>query len=217
MTSKLIGIPEANVSYDRRTGRYRSGDGRFVNRSEILKLVDSEAARLKVRLKAHARNLTNGNIDLPLFQQRMATDIKLSSLRSTILGAGGKSQATSAQYGSTGRLLRDQYQFLDGFSRDIANGKLTKSQIIARASLYGASTRSAFHQSEKIARGREGFKLAKRVLDASSQHCASCLRHSTGDRFVPIKQITSPGVDCECRSRCNCFVVYRKRPQNKGI
>lgn len=199
-----------NVTYDRRTGQYRSADGRFLKRADVLRLVDKEALQLEVRMKGHARLLVQGKIDIPEFQKRAAEDLKLSAIRSTILGSGGRSQVTSQAYGSTGRLLREQYQFLGGFARDLADGKLSKAQAIQRASLYGASTRSAFHQAEKIARGREGFKLAKRILDAGAQHCNECLQFATGDRFVPIENIVPVGTRCSCRSRCRCSIIWKK-------
>lgn len=211
MTAFIVGTGTQKVSYDRNQARYRDDNtGKYVSRDRILRLVDEEAARLSTRMQAHARNLTAGNIDLPTFQRRSAEDLKLSHVRMAILGAGGRSQTTAAQYGATGRLLRDQYNYLDGFSRDLAAGKLTKEQVISRAGLYGASTRSAFHQSEKIARGREGFKLAKRVLDPGSQHCQECLDFATGDRFVPIEEIIPVGTRCSCLSRCRCSIIWKK-------
>ena len=210
MTAFLVGSGTQRVTYDRAQAKYRDGNtGRFVSRSRILRLVDEEAARLSTRMQAHARLLTSDKIDLPEWQRRSAEDLKLSAIRSTILGSGGKSLTTSKAYGGTGRLLRDQYSYLDGFSRDLAAGKLTKEQAIARAGLYGASTRSAFHQSEKIARGREGFKLAKRVLDKSSMHCQDCLNYATPN-FVPIEQIVPIASACRCRARCRCSIIWKK-------
>lgn len=212
MTAFLVGTPQSTVAYDRRSGRYRDGaTGKFVSRSTLLRLVDDEAARLSARMQGHARLLTQNRIDLPTFQRRASEDLKLSHIRNGILASGGRSLTTFAQYGSIGRLLRDQYSYLDGFSRDIAAGKLTKSQIIQRASLYGASTRAAFHQSEKIAKGREGFIEAKRSLDPQSHHCDSCLAYDTQGKWLPLTQVTMPTVNCQCNSRCRCAVLFRKR------
>lgn len=215
MTAKLVGERSLTVSYDRASGRYRGSDGKFISRDRILRLVDEEAARLSARMQGHARLLTAGKIDLPTFQRRSAEDLKLSLVRSGILGSGGRSLTTSAQYGSIGRLLRDQYQYLDGFARDLAAGKLTPKQAIARAGMYGASTRAAFHQSEKIAKGREGFIEAMRRLDPQARHCNSCLLYDTKGQWLPLEQVIMPTVNCECMNRCRCGVLFRKRPQNK--
>ncbi len=210
MTAFLVGTAPQTVIYDRTSGRYRGSDGKFVSRATVLRLVDQESNRLATRMKAHARLLTSGKIDLPEWQRRSAEDLKLSHLRSGILGSGGKALATNQTYGTVGRGLRSQYEYLDGFSRDIANGKLTKSQIVQRASLYGASTRSAFHQSEKIARGREGFKLAMRQLDSAAIHCLDCLKHSTNGKYVPINEIVPIASRCRCFSRCRCSIIFKK-------
>lgn len=211
MTSVLIGNKTSNISYDRRTGQYRGSDGRFLKRSDVLKMVDQEAARLETRLKGHARNLTSNSIDLPEWQRRMAEDIKLSAIRAGIFASGGKSQTPQSVYGVIGRELRSQYGFLANFAQDLAAGKLTKEQAIARAALYGGASRTAFHQAEKVARKREGFLEAKRSLDSAAQHCASCLGYSTNGEWLPVEQVTMPTVNCQCMSRCRCQVVFRRR------
>lgn len=210
MTAQLIGNRSPLPQYERATGQYRASNGRFVPRSTILKLVDEESDRLSTRMKAHARLLTDRKIDLGEFQRRAADDIKMSSIRMGVFASGGRSQTPQAVYGAVGRELRSQYGFLANFAQDLAAGKLTKEQAVARAGLYGGASRTAFHQAEKVARKREGFRLAKRVLDINKNHCPSCLRHSTNGIFIPIEQIISPGVDCECRSRCRCFLVWKK-------
>ncbi|MGL5795664.1 MAG: hypothetical protein ACRC06_14945 [Waterburya sp.] len=211
MTAFLVGSTAQTITYNRSSGRYRDGQtGKFVSRATVLRLVDKEALQLEVRMKGHARLLVQGKIDIPEFQKRAAEDLKLSAIRSTILGSGGRSQVTNQAYGSTGRLLREQYNYLDGFARDLADGKLSKAQAIARAGLYGASTRSSFHQAEKIARGREGFIEAKRSLDPQSRHCGSCLQYSTQGQWKPLNEVTMPTVNCQCMSRCRCVVSFRK-------
>lgn len=211
MTSFLVGTAPQTVTYDRVSGRYRGSDGKFVSRATVLRLVDQESDRLATRMKAHARLLTDGRIDIPEFQKRAAEDLKLSAIRSTILGSGGRSLTSSAAYGSTGRLLREQYQFLSGFARDLADGKLSKAQAIARAASYGPSTKTAFHAAEKIAKRRENFIEAIRDLDAAAKHCSSCLRYSTNGLWIPIEQVVMPGVNCECFHYCRCRVRFRKR------
>lgn len=211
MTS-FSGLQQNKILYDPRLGRFKDlSTGKMVSRANILKLVDEEAARLATRMQGHARLLAQSKIDLPEWQRRSAEDLKLSSIRSTLLGSGGKTRTTSAQYGATGRLLREQYQFLDGFARDLADGKLSKAQAIARAASYGPSTKTAFHAAEKIAKRRENFIEAIRDLDPAAKHCSSCLRYSTNGLWIPIEQVIMPGVNCECFHYCRCRVRFRKR------
>ena len=162
-------------------------------------------------MKAHARLLTDGKIDLGEFQRRAADDIKMSSIRMGVFASGGRSQTPQAVYGAVGRELRSQYGFLANFAKDLAAGKLTKEQAIARAGSYGGSSRVAFHQAEKVARTREKGWEAKRDLDPQSRHCGSCLLHSTNGEWIPAEDIVMPGVRCECFHFCRCRVSFRRR------
>lgn len=209
MTAFLVGELQSAPTYDRRVGQYRGDGGKFVPRAQILKLVDEESARLETRLKAHARLLTQNKIDLPVFQQRMAEDLKLSHLRMSIFAAGGRTNMTKQHYGAVGRQLRTQYEYLDGFVTDLQNGKLTRERALARSGMYGASTRLAFHESEKITRSNEAFKKGMRVLDPAARHCPECLSYATLD-FVPISEIVPIGSRCSCSSRCRCQIIWRK-------
>ncbi len=214
MTAFLVGASQQTIVYDRRSGRYREAStGKYVSRAAILRLVDEEAARLSTRMKAHTRLLTTNRIDLPEWQRRSAEELKLSHIRSTILGSGGRSLTSSEAYGSTGRELRRQYEYLQGFAQDLAAGKLTRTQALSRAASYGGSTRTAFHKAEKIARGREGFKEAMRDLDPAAKHCGPCIRYSTNGLWVPLEDVVMTGVRCDCFHFCRCRVKFRKRPQ----
>jgi hypothetical protein len=198
------------MQFNPKSGRYHDESGSFVARSEILRLLDSEAARLEIRLQGHARLLANGKLNVAEFQERMAVDLKLSHLRSGMLAAGGKEQMDARRYGAVGAELKRQYKYLAGFGTAIANGELSEKQIINRAKMYGISTRVAFFKVEKVSRKDVGVTEAKRDLDSSAKHCPSCLRHSTYGKFVSVDEITPPGTDCECQARCRCRVVYRK-------
>lgn len=210
MTGDLVG-QQRSIAYVSSTGQYRDlGSGQFVRRSDVLKLVDQETQRTKIRLQANTRLLISGKIDLPEWETRMAQSLKDSSLRIAALGSGGKDGMSQRHYGTIGRQLRDQYEHLDGFARALAGGKLTPNQALYRAGLYADSVKVAFHKAEKLTKESESFQSAKRSLDPQAKHCASCLSYSTGGEWQPIDQVTPPGVDCECGQFCRCTIVYSK-------
>jgi hypothetical protein len=200
------------IRYERSLGQFRGQNGRIVGRAKVLSLVDEEAARLSVRAQALARLLTAGKIAISDFQERLAVALKLSHLRMTTLAAGGREGLTQRHYGRVGYELRTQYEFLHGFGQDLEAGKYDKAEdIVRRAGMYGASSRTAFFESEKLTKEMEYFNEAKRDLDPQSKHCPSCLRYSTNGLWRPITQVIAPGVQCECRSKCKCRILYRKR------
>jgi hypothetical protein len=196
--------------FDKSSHRYRDLEtGRYVRQVDVARFVDEEVNRTEVRLKAHARLLAQGKIDIPEFQTRMALTLKESHLRVGAIGAGGTRQFTPSHYGKIGAQLKKQYKFLHGFGQDLAEGKLTPEQALRRAGSYAKSAKTSFFEAEFTSRGKYGF-YAKRLLDAQSRHCESCISHQRLS-WTPVKDVVAPGVDCECGGRCRCRLVYQKR------
>lgn len=197
------------LQFDPKSHRYRNIEtGRFVKVAEVIKLVDEEVNRAEVRLKGHARLLAQNKIDIAEFQTRMAQTLKESHLRLAAVGAGGKEQFTPTHYGKVGAQLKKQYQFLNKFGQDLAEGKLTKEQAIRRAGMYGKSAKTSFFEAEFTSRGKQGFYV-KRFLDPQARHCEACISFQRL-QWTLIQNVTPPGVDCQCGGRCRCRLVFRK-------
>lgn len=196
--------------FDPSSHRYRNIEtGRYVRLVDVLRFVDEEVTRTEVRLKGHARLLAQGKINIAEFQTRMADSLKESHLRVAAIGAGGTRQLTPTHYGKIGAQLKKQYKFLHGFGQDLADGKLTPEQAIRRAGSYAKSAKTSFFESEFTSRGKYGF-YAKRLLDAQSRHCNSCISYQRLT-WTPVHSVIPPGVDCKCGGRCRCRLIYQKR------
>lgn len=196
--------------FDTKSGRYRdTTTGKFVARNIVIGHALSESDRLRVRLQGHARVLLSNKISVGEFQTRVAIDLKLSVIRNTILGAGGKSNTTTNQYLAAGRLLKEQYQLLGKFGKAIADVTLSAKQIIQRVGQYSNAATTAYYLAEKSGRQRYGFKQAIRSLDSQSQHCEDCVYYATGGRWLSIDKVIPPGVDCKCGGNCRCRIEYR--------
>ena len=209
-SDQLIGAEAKPPSYDSRSGQFRGANGRFVRRADILQLVDQESQRTEARLKAQTRLMIAGKLSLSEWEKQFAQTLKESHLRMMALSSGGKQNLTSRHYGAAGYELRRQYEFLDGFARDLAAGKLTADRALWRSGLYSSSIKTAFFKGEKIQKELESFTVARRSLDASANHCSSCTLHSTYGEWKPIAEVVEPGVNCECRSNCKCSIFYAK-------
>ena len=77
----------------------------------------------------------------------------------------------SSDYLMLGPLLRSQYEYLEGFARDVAAGYLTFDQITARAQLYIGASQEAYWAM--IAR-RHDVKLPAYPGDGSSECLGYC-------------------------------------------
>lgn len=202
------------IAYDASAAQYRDIDtGKFISRDRVVETAQAETTRLKVRCLGHARVLLSGKVELAEYQARVAQDLKASIIRNTILGAGGKDRVVAVQYLAAGRQLKEQYKLLDKFARDIADGKLTEKQILARTGQYANAATVAYYEAEKFDRQRIGFNAAMRSLDPQAKHCKSCLRHHTNGQWLSIELVVPSGVDCECRGNCRCRVQYKKLPE----
>lgn len=202
------------IGFSVASGRYRNKEtGRFVSRADVLRLVDNEEARLKTRLQGHTRLLLAKKIDVAEWEKRFATTIKESHIRMSTLGAGGKDNLTNAHFGAIGASMKQEYRYLNRFAKGIERGEYSERYILSRAKLYSASTKKSFYKGEQIARAIAGVRLAKRVLDPQSRHCADCPAYQKLD-WVPIETIVPPGQACACGGRCRCSIIYKPIERN---
>lgn len=116
-------------------------------------------------------NLLDESISITDWVMAMRQEVKIAHLAQYMLAKGGKSQMTQADYGRVGQVLREQYQFLNGFAEDILDGNLSEAQMRARANLYFNSSNSSFH------RGRAasfGLDLPQYPADGQTRCRANC-------------------------------------------
>ncbi len=196
------------MRYDTKTGQYIDDNGRKIPRTRILAIPPREQRILERKLEVHAINLTTNKIDAFEWERRVKADLKQSHLRMVGLGAGGKQGITPRHRGQVGAALRQEYNLLFDFRKEIQQGKLSNKQIIARTKSYSRSINQSYHRSEQLARAQGGAKLAKRTLDVNAKHCRQCPLYVT-DGFIPIEQVVPPGTRCDCRGNCKCVVIYR--------
>jgi hypothetical protein len=207
-------MPE--ITFDRRAGRYRDEQGRFLAQTAIYGLLEEERQRLQVRLQGLTRVLIQGQVVLGEWQVQIATVLRDAHLRMATLAAGGKDLMTQPIFGAIGFQLRRQYEYLQGFAVAIAEGRVTQEQALRRIAQYADSIKLSFHRAEQLARGADGFTEAKRVLDSRAQHCISCLSYSTKGKWTLAETVVLPGVGCECGGFCKCQIYFRRKPARRS-
>jgi len=208
---------DAAWSYDRNTGRYRDEKGRFLSQKAVEALVDSRISKLDSTLRRVTRMLVDGNLSLDQWQASVREAIKAAHIQAAIIGYGGRGEMDSAGYGRVGQRLREEYRFLQGFARDLLDGRVSGPQSLARISLYSQSVRGSFLQGEGLRKQQQGFSLMRRKLDPQAQHCEDCLGFAARG-IVPIGSVPLPGQRCACRARCRCRIEYfRQQFPSVGI
>lgn len=197
-----------SVRYDTRSGQYIDDRGSRIPRTRILAIIPREQRVLERKLEQHAVSLVNGGIDEFEWQRRVKRDLKESHLKMATLGAGGKEGITARHKGQVGAALRQEYNLLFDFRKEIQQQKLSQQKIIARTKSYSRSISQSYHRSEQLSRAQGGARLGKRILDVNAKHCRQCPAYVTNG-FVPIDQVVPPGTRCDCRGNCKCIVIYR--------
>jgi hypothetical protein len=198
---------DAAWSYDRRIGRYRDDRGRFLSKESVDKLVDSRIDQLEANLRRYTRMLADGNLTLDQWQGSVREAIKNAHIQAALIGYGGKDEMGPAEYGRIGQRLRAEYTYLQGFARDLLDGRISNPMALARVSLYAQSVRGSYWQGTELRQQQQGFSLMKRKLDGQAQHCQDCLDYAARG-IVPIGTLPLPGQRCACRARCRCSIEY---------
>ena len=196
------------MRYDTRSGAYIRDNGVRVPKTQILSILPREQRILERKLENHTKQLLNGTIDPFTWERRVKSDLKQSHLKMVALGSGGKEGITARHKGQVGAALRQEYNLLFDFRKEIQRGKLSDKQVLARAKSYSRSVSQSYYRSEQLSRAQGGATLGRRVLDVNAKHCPQCPGYVTNG-FVPIDEIVPPGTRCDCRGNCKCTVVYR--------
>lgn len=201
-------------TWDRRSQRYRGPDGRFVSSSQIRSVLDRTLANTRDRIEDLAYQLQRGDVSIDQWLVEMRSAVKDVQLYSTALAKGGWAQMTQADFGRVGRIVRDQYVYLDRFVADIMAGYPLDGRFIRRASMYVESGRRTYYDVLDRLMVDRGFDQERSRLNPAD-HCDECVWQDRlgwqkiGD-MIPIGERT-------CLSNCKCFKQYRNSTTGQVI
>lgn len=202
-------LDQSSWSYDPRTGRYRGANGRFLSQSAIEALVDGRANKLGTVLRSVTKRLSDGAITLDQWQQSVRELLKLAHVQAAIIGHGGRDSMTAADWGRIGQGLREEYRYLEGFARDLLDGRVSPAMAAARIGLYASAIRKTYWQGAELRQQKQGYSMMRRILDPQAAHCDDCISYARRG-LVPIGSLPMPGRRCACRSNCKCRVEFKR-------
>lgn len=117
--------------------RYRdTRTGRFIGIEQMNSLRAVFVDLQKSRLAGLVNVYESGTIDIFTFRKQAADIIRQTYVDLYVIGAGGRKNMTQADWGKIGHMLRNQYEYLNRFMQQIANGELSNAQIAARLKMY---------------------------------------------------------------------------------
>ena len=196
--------------WDARSARYRDpARGTFVGRAQVKAAVEQVIDGARSELQAHTRLLAAGAMDLPAWQAQCAQTLRALHLASAVIGKGGRSQMTPADYGRIGARTKDQYGFLARMAGEIHSGTLDIANAPAverRIGLYADAARATYEQSSRDSASNAAILTWERNVLGSADHCDECLAATASGR-VPIGTLPLPGQRV-CKQGCKCSLVY---------
>ena len=198
--------------WDKNAKRYRDlRNGRFL--SARLAVLYSEQSMLTsyVASDTIVTFVVSGDITPSIWHEVFKAEIKDEYIRQYLAGIGGLSNMTSADWGSIGGMLTEQYKYLDGFAEAVAAGNLSQLQIANRANMYINSAREAFERALRRTAEKDGYDEENWVLGfVVTEHCATC-ESREGEGWKPIGYFPPPGDgSTDCLTNCNCHLEFRK-------
>ena len=190
------------------TGRYRDrATGRFVSELSVRGDLDKYIDAKNRGLDALTNQLRNREISLADWQLQMRAEIKSMHLNAAMVAKGGRDQMTPADWGRTGREVRNQYEYLDKWAADIASGKAPlDGRANWRAKLYGNASRDTYEQQRRVTAADMGNDEEMRVLH-SSESCKGCIQYA--NYWAPIGTLPRIGSQ-DCGVNCMCTWAYRR-------
>lgn len=137
-----------------KANRYRdTKTGRFVSQATIQTLRDSFIVGRMERMDQLAQQVAGGQRSIQEWVTAMRDEVRQTYASEYIFGRGGVNAMTQADWGRLGRMIRDQYAYLQDFAATVANGDYSEGQIRTRAHHYVGSAVQAFERAVGIARG----------------------------------------------------------------
>jgi len=211
-------------SWNEASHRYHdAATGRFLGRDEVLGYVQQslDAARTAPAITLADGSLStgtdllsnlvgNGMLAPRDWHAQMREEIKQEYIRQYMLGRGGRAQMTSADWGSIGGMLKEQYTpYLRDFAKQVAAGELSEAQIRARSAMYIDSAREAYERAHARVAAEAGYDEECWVVNPALENCEDCLVFQD-EGWQEFEYFPFP---CQgftrCLTRCGCHKEYR--------
>lgn len=192
-------------------GRYINLDtGKFISSSTVRDALESVMDASAIRMNNITEQLTRGEISLAQWQSGMMQNIKLAHTAAAASANGGWAQMSQSDWGFTGRLIRTQYEWLEKFANQIANGEQPlDGRLFVRADMYGQAARGTYEsQRQRMEVNVNGVDEERRILEKDGANCAGCLEQADLD-WQPVGTLDPIGAE-ECLTNCRCEFEYRR-------
>lgn len=203
-------LPQA-TGYGWNGHRYFDLDtGQFVSKATVRNALESLIDVSAVRMNGLSEKLKAGVVSLADWQSGMMDMIKQSHVAASALANGGWAQMTQSDWGYVGSLVKEQYQYLRNFAKQIVDGtQPLDGRFLVRTDLYGDAANTTYSAMQTRAYMEDGYDEERRTRENDPNVCDDCVEYADMG-WQPIGTLPEPGNDSVCLKRCRCEKEYRK-------
>lgn len=192
------------TEWDKKARRFIR-DGKPVPPESVRRFVVDTVEAAKGRMESIAKGYLDSRNSAALYTE-MLEEIRSMHVALAMVAQGGREQMTNSSWARVGNVIKSERGYLRGFERDVANGKQSDAQILARAIQYAESSYKTYENSVLQREKESGTAYARRVLDSGADHCEDCPSLAT-EEFLRITEVAEIG-DSSCSGRCRCYLEF---------
>lgn len=204
-----MAIPDPAIyTFDSESRHFFDGLGRKVDRKKVRESLDRYIDSINVDITNDTQSMVDGDLTIGAWHLKMEGHIKRVHTGAAAIAKGGWKQAKGSDWAQAGREIKEQYQYLYRFARQLEAGRPVNGGTVARAQMYGLSATKTYEGILRRDDLADFFDLEMRVLH-SVVPCERCSYYASlgwqTAGFLP-----NIGEQCQCLTRCRC-TFERKR------
>lgn len=162
----------ADWEFSESARRYRDkASGKFLSPTTARELRDDFLTRRQEAMRTLAEQISAKEITVQDWTEQVRVEMKQTWGVQYAYGRGGRQAMADTDYDRAADLVKGQLDYLDGFARDLADGKLTAPQISARSDLYVSA---AVHGHERGRASAWGLELEQYPGDGQTECLVNC-------------------------------------------
>lgn len=194
-------------AYNEAAGQYINvANGQFVSYDKVKAASEAYVTKAKEDMAAISEKLKAGEINVAQWQSEMKLAIQRMNITEATLANGGWAQMSPKDWGRAGARIKKEYQFLQGFAQDVADGKygdpITDGRFDSRWKLYGESGAKTYENTQlQNAREDMGHNRGKRVR-GKTDSCSDCIEWEA-EGVVNIDELHEIASSI-CGNNCGC-------------
>ena len=203
---------------------YYDGRRRYAPHGNVRNAVDAFVGAAKGEAGEIATRLTTGRLSLPEWQRSMADYVTNAHVAAHAVAVGGAKQVTPEIRVRMDDGLRFQFDRLNAFAVDLADGFLGERAVETRARQYAISAAMTYEAGRRDLwqdLASTGIAVQVRnVVDLNAEHCNAadgvpgCIEESARGwvDLLNVGSMSSPGAR-RCAHGCRCRLAYRLKDE----